>query len=157
MTAALTPTDALLALAAATTLEEMHAARLAVIETGAAMLRPLDRRGLVAGDGTAGHLLLGGAAHRAPDTLWSVARRAGMITLRGAGELVCDRCQQTVSTLADRGPHHGRACTSCHGRDPHPVDRWLPVATAMARPRAGADVSFALVDEPDFEYAGGAR
>ncbi|UJP39357.1 hypothetical protein [Cellulomonas palmilytica] len=156
MPARLTPTDALLALAAAQSPAEVNAARLALIETGSAMLRPLDRRGVLVGDGTAGHLLLGGAAHRAPDSLWFVARRAGMITLRGTGDLVCDRCQRTVGSLADRGPHHGRVCTACHGRDPRPVDRWLP--TAASTPRTGADVSFALVDEPDLEYAvGGAR
>jgi len=42
----------------------------------------------------------------------------------GSARFTCEVCGQERSTLADRGPHHGRVCTPCHARDPHPVDRW---------------------------------
>jgi hypothetical protein len=62
----LTPTEALLAQAAAVTPAEVHAARLSLIATAGAMTRELDTTLLVAGDGRAGNTLLGGprrAAH----------------------------------------------------------------------------------------------
>lgn len=55
----LTATEAVLAAAAATTPEEMHAARLALIATGSAVTRNLDRSHMVAGTGLAGRRLLG--------------------------------------------------------------------------------------------------
>jgi len=61
----LTATDALLAAAAATTRAEMHAARLALINTGGGVLQGPDLSTLVSGDGTAGRHLLGGAGHTA--------------------------------------------------------------------------------------------
>lgn len=60
MTAALTATEALLSVAAAETAAERHLARLALIATGGDVVRPLDLGHLTAGDGTAGHRLLGG-------------------------------------------------------------------------------------------------
>lgn len=64
MSARLSPTEAVLAAAAATTRAEMLAARLAVIDTGLGMMRGLDRSLLVAGDGTAGARLLASAPGR---------------------------------------------------------------------------------------------
>jgi hypothetical protein len=58
----LSPTDALLACAAATSRAELHTARLALITSGAGVLTDLDTTGLLAGDGTAGRALLGGSS-----------------------------------------------------------------------------------------------
>lgn len=60
MTRDLTPTEAVLAAAAATTPAEMHAARMALIATGDGLMTRLDRSLVVSGDGTAGRRLLGG-------------------------------------------------------------------------------------------------
>lgn len=56
----LSATEAVLAAACAVSREEHLAARMALIETGAAILRPIDLGLLVSGDGTAGGVLLGG-------------------------------------------------------------------------------------------------
>lgn len=56
----LSATEALLAQAAAETSVEVLTARLHLIATGGAVTKPMDRTLLVAGDGTAGHTLLGG-------------------------------------------------------------------------------------------------
>lgn len=58
--AALSPTEALLSCAAAVDRSEMQAARLALIATAAGAMRDLDRSLVIAGDGTAGRVLLSG-------------------------------------------------------------------------------------------------
>lgn len=59
----LSATEALLAQAAAETSVEVLTARLHLIATGSAVIKPMDRTLLVSGDGTAGHGLLGGERH----------------------------------------------------------------------------------------------
>lgn len=71
----LTPTEALLSCAAAETAQELHAARQALIATGARMLDDLDRSALVSGDGTAGAYLLAGPKA-------SCARRSERLVVR---------------------------------------------------------------------------
>lgn len=56
----LTATEAVLSQAAALTGAEIHQARLALIATGGAVTTEIDTADLIAGDGTAGRLLLGG-------------------------------------------------------------------------------------------------
>ncbi|WP_182112906.1 hypothetical protein [Actinotalea sp. JY-7876] len=81
---ALSSTDALLACAAATSRAEMHAARMALVQTGSGVLRDIDRTALAQGDGTAGrHLLaeLGGVY------VDSAAARSSRLQVRLYGQL----------------------------------------------------------------------
>ena len=88
MSADLTPTEALLSVAAATTEAEMHTAMLALIGTGSAVLTDVDTSGLVSGDGTAGEYLLAGTGRHGHDHLAQRARRLQMRLLVGlAGEV----------------------------------------------------------------------
>lgn len=80
----LTATDALLSAAAATTEAEMHAARLALIATGADVLKGLDYASLVSGTGTAGRRLLGGTGTVPADT---TARRSSRLQVRLLAQL----------------------------------------------------------------------
>jgi hypothetical protein len=84
VTARLTATEALLAQAAAQTPAEAQAARLALIATGAAMMRPLDTTVLVAGDGSAGRELLASAPRGDLVPQWPIARRSRLLTARAA-------------------------------------------------------------------------
>ena len=80
MSARLTATDAVLACAAATTRAELHAARMALVTSGASTLTvDLDTSGMVAGDGTAGRVLLGGTGWTRND---STAARSSRIQTR---------------------------------------------------------------------------
>lgn len=78
MTAELTPTEAFLSVAAATTEAEMHTAMLALVGTGSAVLTDLDTSGLVSGDGTAGQHLLAATGRHGHDHLAQRARRLQM-------------------------------------------------------------------------------
>jgi hypothetical protein len=78
MSARLTATDAVLSCAAAQTREELHLARLALIDTGRAVLTDLDRGSLVSGTGDAGRYLLGGSGHPSDTT----ARRSSRLQVR---------------------------------------------------------------------------
>lgn len=80
----LTATDAVLAAAAAQTEAEMHAARIALIETGGDVLRGLDYGSLVSGDGTAGRRLLGGTGSPLAD---STAMRSTRLQVRLLAQL----------------------------------------------------------------------
>ena len=77
MTARLTPTEAVLACAAAESTLELHEARMALIESGGAMMADLDTTGLLAGDGTAGRTLLGGTGSSWRDTCAARSHRIG--------------------------------------------------------------------------------
>lgn len=79
MTAHLNATEAVLACAAAETSAEMHAARLALIDNGAAILHDIDRSLLLAGSGDAGVHLLGGVGSPMHD---SAAQRAARLLIR---------------------------------------------------------------------------
>lgn len=84
MSAGLTPTDALLSLAAASTSQERHAAFAAVV-AGRTLLTPMDTTAVapVVGDGGAGVALLGGTRvteHARPRM--TVAARVGQLLKR---------------------------------------------------------------------------
>ncbi|EYR64657.1 hypothetical protein N866_07025 [Actinotalea ferrariae CF5-4] len=96
MSADLTPVEAFLSIAAADTRAEMHAARLALISSGAGMLKGLDTTDLVSGDGTAGRSLLGGTGNPLHDHL---SQRAARLQVR----LFARLARTTVST--DRAGH----------------------------------------------------
>lgn len=94
MTARLTPTEALLSCAAAETLEEMFAARLALIETGSGAITQLDTTGLARDftdpetGGLAGQYILGGSGLGPADTC---ARRSRRLLLRLRADLATPR------------------------------------------------------------------
>lgn len=104
MTAArLSATEAVLSLAAAQSGAEVHASRLALIESGPAMLRPLDTSDLVAGDGSAGHTLLAGPPRHVAEHMWPVARRVNRLTGRFV-QLRGDTATPTVQPSSPRIP-----------------------------------------------------
>lgn len=85
MSADLTPAEALLSVAAATTEAEMHAAMLALIGTGSGVLTDLDTSDLVSGDGTAGQQILAATGRPGHDRLAQRARRLHLRLLADLG------------------------------------------------------------------------
>lgn len=86
MSARLTPTEAVLAAAAAVTTDELHAARLALIECGGAMLRDLDPSGLVGSGWSMGSRLLGASTRPGVTSCADRVSRIGEHVRRYAGE-----------------------------------------------------------------------
>lgn len=79
-------TEGVLAMAAALTHEELLAGRLAVIGSGRQVLDPLDRSLLVAGDGSAGRVLLAGSRADGRDGEPTTGRRSLRLYRREAAD-----------------------------------------------------------------------